>query len=358
MEKLKKSVFLVPLVTLLLGSGPAVADTAIWTCGNEITEPGDYFLPNDLFCPGDGILVTADDVEINLNGFTIWGPGIDAGTFIGIGTTDGANCVAVTRLEIEGGNDSDDDSDDDSDGDSDDDSDGDSDGDHGGTVRGFDEGIHICGKEASVKGVTATDNRVGMFFEQGEDIDVVNNHIENNGADQEVSWGLIISQSKDIEVVGNVVSGNESDRFEMSTPSTFCGGIQVTSGSENINIIDNKVNGNGSEPRLGDRFNGGGFAIFISGSSHNIVVDDNNVDDNFRIGVGVFGDDNTIEDNTVNQNDVVGIRVFNSANNNTLEDNEASGNGGDFDLRDDNPNCDNNDWDDNTFGTSNQSCIQ
>lgn len=48
----------------------------------EITRPGSYHLAGDRLCAADGILVSADDVTIDLGGFTIAGP--DTGATIGI----------------------------------------------------------------------------------------------------------------------------------------------------------------------------------------------------------------------------------------------------------------------------------
>lgn len=65
--------------------------------------------------------------------------------------------------------------------------------------------------------------------------------------------------------------------------------------------------------------------------------------------------DNEIEENKVNGNFVLGI--YNQIGTGIeVGENTALGNGA-FDLIDDTFNCDNNEWEDNTFVTSNQPCI-
>ena len=56
-------------------AGPMVAVTL--ACGDEITS--DILVENDLACAGDGLLVLADDITINLNGHTLAGNGTGNG---------------------------------------------------------------------------------------------------------------------------------------------------------------------------------------------------------------------------------------------------------------------------------------
>jgi parallel beta-helix repeat protein len=74
----------------------------------------------------------------------------------------------------------------------------------------------------------------------------------------------------------------------------------------------------------------------------------------------VFSDnstDNHVNNNQILGNGIIGIQLFTGSTSNHVNGNTALGNGLN-DLRDDNPNCDNNKWNGNTFNTSNNpTCI-
>jgi parallel beta-helix repeat protein len=58
----------------LCASVPAFADTtSIATCPFVIAESGVYHVTQDLTCPGEGIAITANDVELHLDGHTLDG---------------------------------------------------------------------------------------------------------------------------------------------------------------------------------------------------------------------------------------------------------------------------------------------
>jgi len=59
----------------LRSATPDVSRTA--TCGGSVVE--DLRLEEDLSCPGDGLIVGADGININLNGHTITGAGVGNG---------------------------------------------------------------------------------------------------------------------------------------------------------------------------------------------------------------------------------------------------------------------------------------
>jgi hypothetical protein len=58
-----------------------------------------------------------------------------------------------------------------------------------------------------------------------------------------------------------------------------------------------------------------------------------------------------------NGNTGAGIAVEEGSSNNQITNMSSGGNGGSFDLIDNNPNCDGNLWFNNTFGNASQSCI-
>ena len=68
---------------------PRIAGTEIKSLPYTISSSGFYFITRDLISPGDGITVNADNVTIDLMGFSLIGPGSGTGT--GIYMSDRAN---------------------------------------------------------------------------------------------------------------------------------------------------------------------------------------------------------------------------------------------------------------------------
>jgi parallel beta-helix repeat protein len=109
-----------------------------------------------------------------------------------------------------------------------------------------------------------------------------------------------------------------------------------------------------------DASSNGGFGIILDGATNtwldrNIA---NNTGDFSGITVG-GGGGNRLTGNTANNNGAFSLSGFGivvDSTGNEISGNTALGNG-QGDLVDGNPNCDNNDWRNNTFGIANQSCI-
>lgn len=90
-------------IALLFSAQSARADddghhaTPITVCGTVISQPGRYFLANDLKqCPGFGISIAVSDVEVQLRGHTIQGTFTD-GDIVAHGGATG-----LSNIEIEG----------------------------------------------------------------------------------------------------------------------------------------------------------------------------------------------------------------------------------------------------------------
>jgi len=66
-------------------------------CGDEITESGEYFLTKDLSCNGDGIRISADDVVLDCQGYTLNGDGssVSEGFYL-----DDANNVELINCRV------------------------------------------------------------------------------------------------------------------------------------------------------------------------------------------------------------------------------------------------------------------
>lgn len=81
---------LIPSLFLLsLAVVSAQGQSQITQCGTRITEPGDYILANDLIdCPGSGIVVSASNVAVQLDGRSITGSGSENSIGIKVATED------------------------------------------------------------------------------------------------------------------------------------------------------------------------------------------------------------------------------------------------------------------------------
>src|SRR5947208_2793447 len=117
---------LAALLTLAVSSASGKAFAAQVSCGQVITQ--DTKVDNDLIdCPGDGLVVGADDVTLDLHGHTIDGGGQGRGIAVGDQRTliDGPDRVTVEN----------------------------------GTVREFGDGIHLSGSAGShVQNLTVSGN--------------------------------------------------------------------------------------------------------------------------------------------------------------------------------------------------------
>ena len=104
---MKKNILLLALcLTVLFGGKAAWASgdfyvitvggvgTKITSVPHTITQPGFYYLAKNLSSTGSGILVTADDVTIDLMGFTLTGPG---------STNNGINISGQKNVEVRNG---------------------------------------------------------------------------------------------------------------------------------------------------------------------------------------------------------------------------------------------------------------
>lgn len=85
---------------------PAFAVTPITGCAQVLSTPGEtYVFTANLTCtqvpPADatGLRVVADDIVIDMQGFTLSG----TGAYVGIATAAQSGCVAVKRLEVKNG---------------------------------------------------------------------------------------------------------------------------------------------------------------------------------------------------------------------------------------------------------------
>jgi len=151
------------LGSVLVVSGPTVGADDL--CGATIVE--DLKLHHDLTCPGAGLIVGADGITIDLNGYTIAGSGIDVGI----------NVTGKTDVSIRGG-----------------------------TVRGFAAGVRVN---------TSSDLAIvhNEFVANGEGIDlqsgsVANTIKQNLFRDHTTRAVMLRGGSADNDIHHNTFTGN------------------------------------------------------------------------------------------------------------------------------------------------------
>ena len=304
------SLFLVSLGILGVG-GPAHA--AHVSCGQTILVS--TVLDSNIGPCGAGLVIGADNITLDLNGFTITGGPVG----------DGPGILLPNRTGVTVKN---------------------------GTVTQFDAGVAIQGGSANtVTAMRVLDNRGSFTTDYGDGIAVfnstsnriTNNQVRNNGPYDGI--GLIRSSF-------NVIDSNQvTDNIQSGQTS----GIRLENAgfnASNDNVVTNNlVANNGLD----------GIQVFAGGSRNQIRF--NQVFGNARDGITVFagGNNNVIEGNHVRGNREDGIHIrrqagsFPAPTGNQILRNVAFGNAL-FDLRDDNPNCGGNVWRGNQAGTFTPPC--
>ena len=344
-------------MTVATGFGMAGVAEAAVVCGQTITQS--TTLTGDVGpCSADGIIVGADNITLNLNGFRVFGtPNAGDGAGVLVKFRSG---VTVTR----------------------------------GTVTNFDGGVVILGGgNNTVSYVTARDNIGAALGQPGANVTlyndgilvqgssgnrVLNNRALNNGWSSGI--GLIPGDSDHTAIPpaltnNNLIQGNIVNNNVACRKSGTC---------DNIGIRIEPLAGSNCLERVvcpgpGNRIIGNTvFANGIDGISLFAFATNNTVSDNIVYGNGyqgsaagdgirVFGYGNSILRNATDGNRAGGISVGRrttastgslpapSGTNNILTGNRARGNLI-RDLWDSNPNCDNNVWKANVGGVAVPSC--
>jgi Right handed beta helix region len=193
-----------------VSAGQAGGGTPITACGQTVTT--NAVLTQDLVCTGDGIVVGASGITIDLKGFTIRGDrgagdyGIDdhlgyddvaikngvAGNFnAGVGAYNGADQVSVSHLLASGNN---------------------------------GVGIDISGASASVRSSTASGNAVDGIFVEGDSAKIQSTATSGNGGTGIYVGGGLAS------VKSSTASGN---RIQGITVVGYSATIQSSAASGN-----------------------------------------------------------------------------------------------------------------------------
>jgi len=85
------------LAAVLASAGAARAYTQINSCPYTISSPGEYVLVANLTCSGDGIDITASNVDLKLNDHTITGPNNGSGYGINVSSS-----PSYTHINVQG----------------------------------------------------------------------------------------------------------------------------------------------------------------------------------------------------------------------------------------------------------------
>jgi parallel beta-helix repeat protein len=252
------SLVLLGAFSALVSAGTASADSAILVtaCGTVLDAPGHYVLPADLVCDSGsaGVLITADDVDLDLNGHALKATAsIDVGIVTATTGRDtippnGVHCVAAQNAHI-----------------------------HNGKITGFRMGIFLCARDenganmnATVEHMQVTQNEIGMqLFQSGHNIIRDNNLSRNQHGD-----GLDVGCPEDAPAgcgSGNVISGNVIDNNSFT-------GMFVSSGNNHItgNNISRSPNvglylfNNGNNEVEGNVLTANGAGLVVTGQDNRV----------------------------------------------------------------------------------------
>ena len=207
-------------------------------CGQVITKS--VTLSSNLNCISDGLIIGADRITINLDGFTITGPG-DKSNLIGIMFANNDGVV------IQGP----------------------------GTIKNFQAGMSFSGGDTGrVSDITMTGNEIGVFGTGSTNLFVENNLLLDNDI------GIAIHSTSDSKFNLNIIKSNELAGLTVVNSS----GIEISG-----NTIEGSVNGifmdgNSSENRV----------------TSNSVTQNRGVDLNNANGLKVNDNNNIFVDNTCN----------------------------------------------------------
>ena len=269
--------------------GPAPVLAAQPTCGDVLTE--DTKLSRSLVdCPGDGLVIGADNVRLDLDGHKIDGQG----SGIGIANPDGHDGI---RIED-------------------------------GTVREFGTGIELTDTSGSkLRKLKVLANNGDGIALQGS----AGNRIADNKSSGNQSDGITLYESDRNRITENSLRGNDAHGIVLETSSDLnrvednsvsdnhADGISIAVGSSRNEILENRV-----------RRSGGSVGIFLVFDSNENRVYENLVEENGGGGILVLeADDNRIEENRAYANGQDGITVDDDSIGTLVKRNSASGNSDD-----------------------------
>jgi len=276
-----------------------------------INVPGSYYLVEDANSPPTAITVNADNVTIDLMGYSLIGPGKTSGTNYGIFMSGRKNVEirngTIRRFSTYGiyennssGN-----------------------GHRVIDVRVFsngDSGIWLEGSSHLIRGCAATDNYIGIGINGGIGCTITNNTVYANSFHG--IWGTSRSN-----VTSNTVYTNGGSGISIGPGCTVTGntvyanGLSSIWGSSGSTLTGNTVNANNQSD--------------VTSYAGILVIDDclvkcNSLNANKQNNIYVKGSGNAIEENLVTDSPGNGINFISVGN--FYANNRASGNGTDYSV--------------------------
>jgi parallel beta-helix repeat protein len=231
--------------------GLETGDSGVVSCGQEVTT--DVKLTTDLVCEGDGLIAAADDINIDLNGYSITSGDGAAGSEEDPATDyDGNTGIRVANADNVAI--------------------------HGlGEISGFTTGVMFLGSsEGSVSDVQFSDNGVGVVGSNSEGIEISRNTLTNNGIatildatneaviafNQDVAnleAAILLQGSSDNVIAANNLFGNGADGIYLD-PMSRRNNIDYNTAFGHETADMNNADGlptNVNENRFGDNNNCG-----------------------------------------------------------------------------------------------------
>ena len=187
------------LAFLAVVAAPASANHV--ACGDTITQ--DTTLDSDLTCPGNGLVVGANGVTLDLGGHAISGSGAAFSTGITARQDVTLEDVTIRR----------------------------------GTIRGFDTGVLVeGGGGVAVRGLSITGNVTGIVIDISFNVVVRHNVIADNSGS-----GLLALDSNTVRVAGNDALRNAGDGIHFGgevTSSVAEGNVASGNGDDGIEVAE------------------------------------------------------------------------------------------------------------------------
>lgn len=335
------------LTKLLKGDyNGTIHEAATIACGTEITA--DTVLDADLHCTkgGPALIVTADNITLDLAGHTISGDPSASSSSPGIVLRNVSGCTIQK-----------------------------------GTVQHFGAGVAIMGGSGNVvQNMTCQDNTGSVDGDFGDGITlqgssknrITGNTVRRNGPFSGIS---LVGACTDNEVSNNIVSDNNMLPGDVTNGRQDMGIRIEGPGAGNNRILGNTVTNSGADGIvvLATCANpASGSCAGTPGNDHNEIsknMSHRNGTSGQGSGIRIFavaqpvaGTHTTISDNVTNNNKTFGVAIDAAGaatpqpTQNVAKGNKGRSNG-EFDGFDGNSACGTNTWENNDFGTVNQPCV-
>jgi large repetitive protein len=247
MRRAPHTAFLLAVLAAILAPGPASADQAHPVrCGDTITR--DTRLKNDLVnCPGNGIVIGADNITLDLNGHTVDGDGVVGCEELytcdfGVDNTAGHHGVTIKD----------------------------------GSIREFATAVVVLGANHNrLRRLSSSHNILGgVLLIESPGARIEQNSISANGLTTDQA-GLIVFDSSGVRIEGNSVSDNGDIGMFLQGVDDSRVERNSVSGNPEAGVI---LDGNRNEVS-GNRASRNGDGISVGGDSNTIVS--NRVSDSF-----------------------------------------------------------------------------